>query len=147
MMFPLLTALLQSEALVAAGPRTLRDRSRVQRPDTRSASLAPNYVPAAQTGAKHCGRIRAADTRLPLDRNLVFVELPTFHDRPDMAFRLGEKPDVLQRIAVDDQQIGSSALGDHAKFALHSQELRGRRRGRADDVDGALNARTQQELL
>ena len=46
-----------------------------------------------------------------------------------------QQPQVLERVAVDDQQVGDEALADAAEPVLHADQLRPVHRGHLDDLE------------
>src|SRR5450759_4916484 len=77
----------------------------------------------------------------------VLVEAPALHDdRKVLAFLL-KQLQVLERVAIDNEQIGKSAWLQAAKLALHAHDLGADRGGRTDDVDRRQHPRAERELL
>src|SRR5216684_6359034 len=61
------------------------------------------------------------------------VEASALHDRHQGPVRRLEQSDVLERIAVDDEQVGERLRPQAAELALHPQHPRSNQRRRADD--------------
>src|SRR5216684_3741092 len=61
------------------------------------------------------------------------VEPAALHDRHQGPVRRLEQSDVLERIAVDDEQVGERLRPQAAELALHPQHPRSNQRRRADD--------------
>src|SRR5216683_1790122 len=61
------------------------------------------------------------------------VEAAALHDRHQGPVRRLEQSDVLERIAVDDEQVGERLRPQAAELALHPQHPRSNQRRRADD--------------
>src|SRR5690349_107340 len=76
----------------------------------------------------------------------VLVELPTLHDDGQMRALLGEKRDVLERVAVDDEKIGEGARRDDSELPFSLQQPRIDQRRGADDLGRRERFGADQEL-
>src|SRR5262245_38267594 len=76
----------------------------------------------------------------------VLMELAALHDRAEMFALLLEQAEVLQRVAIDHDEVGIGAGFQRADFPFHAYDTRaGRGRG-ADDFDRAQHLAANREL-
>ena len=70
-----------------------------------------------------------------------------FHDGRDPLALSGQDRNVVQRIAIDDEQVGEGATGHHAEFALHANDLGADRRGLADRFERSDDVGTNRQFI
>src|SRR5262245_37620974 len=76
----------------------------------------------------------------------VLMKFAALHDGTEMLALLLEQAEVLQRIAVDHDEVGVGAGLQRADFPIHAHDARaGRGRG-ADDLDRAQHLAADREL-
>ena len=73
----------------------------------------------------------------------ILVDYSVLHDQGEVLFRLIEEVEVLERIAIDRQEIRIGAFFDRSEFARvgiarsgHGQQFRVVRRGLLEDFHG-----------
>ena len=54
-------------------------------------------------------------------REVIDVQAATRHDQLEPALRIGEDANILQRVSIDDEQIGVGSRRHHAHLSLHAQ--------------------------
>src|SRR5262245_4329805 len=77
----------------------------------------------------------------------VLVESAALHDHRKVLALPLQQLQVLQRIAVDDEQVGKGARLQAAELALHAHDLGADRGSRADDLGRRQHLRAERELL
>src|SRR5689334_5110152 len=77
----------------------------------------------------------------------VLVEASGLHDDRKVSALLLQQLEVLERVAVDDNQVGKGALLQTADLALHACDLGADRGSRADDLRRRQYLCAQCELL
>src|SRR5215469_7112833 len=86
------------------------------------------------------------DLRARRSAEPVLVELPTLHDGREVRALVLEELEIVDRIAVDDEEISESAGGDHTQLPLLTQHAGRHRRGRLDDLERLHHLTPDQEL-
>src|SRR6266404_7987230 len=76
----------------------------------------------------------------------VLVELAGLHDHRQMGALIEEQLELLQRIAVDHDQVGEGAGLDDAELALLAQHLGADGGGLADDLERLQHLGAEHEL-
>src|SRR4051812_25256170 len=74
------------------------------------------------------------------------VEPSALHDDGEMRALVLKEAEILQRVAVDDEEVGIGAGGDDAELTLHLQELGVDERRRADDLEGRQDLGADEKL-
>ena len=74
------------------------------------------------------------------------MELAGLHDHRQVRALVEEELELLERIAVDHDQVGQRAGCDGAELAVHAQDLRADGRGLADDLDRLQHLGAMDEL-
>src|SRR5687768_12554125 len=75
----------------------------------------------------------------PVSIQFVLYDLAGAHDQIELVAISREQPDILQRIAVDDDQVGMGLGPDAAEPALLHQNLCAHRRGLAQHLERREN--------
>src|SRR5258708_11833056 len=77
----------------------------------------------------------------------VLVKAPALHDDREVSAFFLKQLQVLERIAVDDEQIGERARLQAAELALHADDLGADRGGRTDDLGRRQHLGAKRELV
>src|SRR5712691_5425059 len=78
--------------------------------------------------------------------NPIPVETAAFQDRQERPFRRFEQCEILEGVAVDQQEIREGARPQAAELALLPQHSRSDQRRRADDLQRRQHLTAQAEL-
>src|SRR5438477_4341253 len=81
-----------------------------------------------------------------LRRQAVLVEAAGLQNHRQVLALAGQQFDILDRIAVDDEDIGEGARLHHAELAGHTQNFGAYERGLANDLDRRQNLAAEQEF-
>src|SRR5262249_18467130 len=120
----------------------------------------PTPVPSPSRGGGRCGSLfspPSSSSALQGVRRLllaypntllqpVLVEAPALHDDAEIFALLLQNAEVLERVAVDDEEIGKGTGLEAAELAHLAHDLRPDQRGGADDLDRPLHLRADDEL-
>src|SRR5262245_20507785 len=91
------------------------------------------FVSSKEDGATGVARSQRRTSRRS---QCVLVEAAGFHDGRQVWAAILEQAEVLQRVTVDNQQVGEGILRDGPELVFLAHDLCADQGGRADDVDG-----------
>src|SRR3954467_6126275 len=86
---------------------------------TSGRAMSGRHTAAVPVGAEigPAGRCSTVITGSPLGLQGILVHLTVLHDDDEIFLGISEQRDVVQRIAVDQQQVGQRPGLDHAELA------------------------------